>query len=403
MPAHIFQQRITTQTTVTISPPAGESALWDTINGTGASTYSTPMGANTWREHKTAINQNTTDGMADIGGYVPPTLAVYVHKMSWNPIDRTMEFFGGGHPQTAPAKLSWARYFENVNSYGSGDRFKKITNSAAESGTHGYDHCAVNPHNGDVYYRQYGTPYYQGGIGVYKKPAASSTFTLMSPRGPVVNFGVASGTCWWSGAFTPAGFPAAGAHGCLMIFGNETQAADGGPTNGRILGYDPIADSWFYNQTGRAPGGGGNPGQDQNYHQIMTYNPVKNYVVYGGGNYDYGEFWKMTATGAVTTMPKTDTLSGVANKGASGGQNTGKLVFDPASGHFIMVSRGEVWMLNADGAGVWTSKGSSPAAVYGEVPGSQHVVAVPLPDHGVIAFISQTSSTGGTFWLYKSQ
>ena len=187
-----------------------------------------------------------------------------------------------------------------------------------------------------------------------------------------------------------------------MTFGGESTAVDAGPTNGRILGYDPLSDSWFYNQASRAPGGGGSGGGN-NYHQIMSYNPTKNYVVYGGGNYDYGEFWKMTATGVVTTMPKTSTLAGIADKGASGGQGSGKLVFDPASGHFIMVSRGEVWTLNADGAGVWAQKGNAPAAVYGEAPGNQHVVAVPLPEHGVIAFIAQTGSTGGTFWLYKSQ
>jgi hypothetical protein len=82
----------------------------------------------------------------------------------------------------------------------------------------------------------------------------------------------------------------------------------------------------------------------------------------------------------------------------------GLLVNDPVTGNFLLLSAGQLWELNPSGTGTWTQKTSPPNGVGVPGPGNpQAVIATSVSDYGVVVFITQPTSTGGTFFVYKPQ
>jgi hypothetical protein len=92
--------------------------------------------------------------------------------------------------------------------------------------------------------------------------------------------------------------------------------------------------------------------------------------------------------------------------GLSVGMNTngGILVDEPVTGNFLLLSGGQLWELNPSGSGTWTQQtgARTPPGGVGR-PGSVAVVASSIPDYGVVAFITQPSNSGATFYIYKHQ
>jgi hypothetical protein len=180
-----------------------------------------------------------------------------------------------------------------------------------------------------------------------------------------------------------------------MIYncGNSTGVAD----DGQILGYDPLANSWFYLKgTGASPFAGGS------YHEVAAYSAVKNVMVYGGGNGCPTRLWRLDADGStITAMPMTPS-------GTAAGIQWGNLREDPVTGNFLLLSNGQLWELDPTGQGSWTQQNGSrvPPAAVG-IPGNaahsvtNGVISCAIPEYGVIAYITQTSSTISSFYLYK--
>jgi hypothetical protein len=103
----------------------------------------------------------------------------------------------------------------------------------------------------------------------------------------------------------------------------------------------------------------------------------------------------MGSDGASIAMP--DVPSGKAV-----GVEGGLFVDEPATGNFLLLSAGELWELNPDGAGSWTWQTGTrtPPGDVG-VPGTVGVTCSSIPDYGVVAYITVPNFSSGTFYLYK--
>ena len=128
----------------------------------------------------------------------------------------------------------------------------------------------------------------------------------------------------------------------------------------------------------------------------MAYSAVKNVAVYGGGDAAYKKLWRLNSNGTFLQMP-------LAPGNAYVGVRFGLVVADPVGGNFLVLSGGQLWELNPDGAGTWTQQTGSraPPAGVGNPAAPHPMICVQLPKHGVVAYIKQTSQSGGTFYLYK--
>jgi hypothetical protein len=294
--------------------------------------------------------------------------------MPWNPFSKVIEIIGMDHNYPA---LRHVRYDEATN------LFVLVADDAGLATGHGYDHNTINPYTGDLYYRLYGL----GNISVKKKVLGGTAFVDIAG---VSAYGqVAIGACWWSGSFVGGG-----SQGSFMIFNSGN--AVGNPNDGQILAYNPLTNTWFYNQSGKAP----NYGSGATYHSLIEYSPIKNVAVYGGGNVASNRLWRLSSDGSVLAMPNVPS-------GKAVGIQHGLLVDEPVTGNFLLLSAGELWELNPSGTGTWTQQTGTRTPPGGVgIPGPsnpQAVIVSSISDYGVVAFITQPLQTGGTVYLYKHQ
>jgi len=297
--------------------------------------------------------------------------------MPWNPMAGGIEIVAADHHDVS---LPWMRHMRYVVAT---NEFVNVQAAPVVSGIgHGYDHNSVNPTTGDLYHRQYSG--YTGSISVFRKSLGGSSFAKI----PTLNAGdqVAIGTCWWTGSFAGGG-----TQGSLAVF--STGNCSGGASDGQIAMFNPLTNAWFFNKTAMAPFYGGGP----TYHAVMEYSAVKNVAVYGGGNAARNKIWRLNSDGSFHTLTAVPSGRGL---GINGG---GLLVEEPVTGNFLLLSAGELWELNPSGAGTWaqlTGTRTPPGGVGNPTSGTGMFCSA-LPQHGVVAYITQDSRSGGTFFLYK--
>lgn len=116
----------------------------------------------------------------------------------------------------------------------------------------------------------------------------------------------------------------------------------------------------------------------------------------GVGNNDRRGVWKLDSTATVTKYATPAPFDIGVGKA--------QVVADPVTGNFIVHSDQGFMEFNPDGAGTWTTLPTQPTTVHkndsaasGGAPG---VALIPLPEHGVIAFLSAGSGFG-RMHLYK--
>ena len=316
-------------------------------------------------------NQNSV--MADVG--VTGSPLPFCNTMPWNPVSKVIEIVAGDHNGAIP-DLRHLRYVESTN------QFIEVQAAPAIPGIgHGYDHNSVNPFTGDLYHRRYDS------TEVLRKVLGGSAFSNVASWTGTPQ--VAIGTGWWSGSFAGGG-----AQGSLIIFNSGN--AVGSASDGQIVAYNPLTNTWFFSQTGMAPF----YGAGSTYSSVFEYSAGRNVGVYGGGNAAPRKLWRLNADRSFTVL--TDVPAG---KGV--GMQQGLLVNEPVTGNFLLLSAGELWELNPTGAGTWTQQTGSrtPPAGVGNpsAPALANMIAVSISDHNVVAFITQPSASGGTFFLYKHQ
>ena len=332
------------------------------------------MAPGTWAQLGVA-NQSAVLGVGGVTGSMIP----YCNAMPWNRFNRSIEILGGDH--NSPTGMRHVRYVEASNS------FEVVTVSSGFVG-HGYDHTEVNPYTGDLFHKKYGGVGYQP-LTCFKQSFGQSTWTQL----PIIsaNQNITFGAAWWAGTFTGGG--GLGAQGGLAVF--SSGMSTGASTDGFIGIYDPLSNTWPFQATSMSP----NFGSGSTYNQVMAYSRVKNVAVYGGGNVAEQKVWKLSSNGVATRL--TD-----APSNASVGVHRGVFVDDPVTGNFLLLSKGNLFELNPDGSGTWTQQAGSRVPPSGvgipsESGPNGFLFGTPLTDHGVVAFVRQTSSGNGAFWLYR--
>jgi hypothetical protein len=329
------------------------------------------MAPGTWAQLNVS-NQNALLGVGSITG----SMLHFCNTMPWNPHSKVIEIVAADHNY---GRLRHVRYNVATNQF-----VLVADDSGLEWPAHGYDHNTVNPYTGDLYHRRYSG--FTGTISSTKKPLGAGATVWNGLPNVSASDQVAIGATWWSGSFVGAG-----AQGAFMIFNSGN--ASGNASDGQIIAYNPLTNTWFYNQEGKAPF----YGSDSTYHSLIEYSPQKNVAVYGGGNAAPSKLWRLSSDGSVLAMPNVPSGKGV-------GMQKGLLVNDPVSGNFLLLSAGQLWELNPSGSGTWTQKTSPPNGVGVPGPGNpQAVIATSVSDYGVVVFITQPTSTGGTFFVYKPQ
>jgi hypothetical protein len=249
------------------------------------------------------------------------------------------------------------------------------TNVSNVTSGHGYDHQAVDPATGNVYFRPYGG---DPSRTIYRASPQNlsswSTLVDWPLNGGYVQ--VAIGMTWWSGNFT--GLTSGG----LMVYNS-------GATNGQIQIFDPVTNTW---ETPIAGFGGAST-----YHSAMTYSPVHNVAVLGGGNGNPRKVWRLNADRSVTPLRDAPSSYGPMVGGA------GYLVNEPVTGYFLLVStNGTMWELDPRGAGTWTQLTGGAAPPAGVSASSRGNICWAVPTHGVVVFAGVDSSGADPqMWLYK--
>jgi hypothetical protein len=313
------------------------------------------MTAGTWSALSPA-NMSSVLGVGDHTGNMIP----YCNAASWNPVLKCIEILGQDHGW---GNMRQVQYDEASNA------FVFVGNIGTDQG-HGYDHYEVNPFNGDLYYK----PYWGGTGGViWRKPVAGSWNQNLAIVPTYQQ--VASGTCWWKGSFSGVG-----AQGAFMIYNLQG--------DGDIQIFDAASNSFLTGISSVAPG-------VDSYHGVMAYSAVKNVAVYGGGNSQPQKVYRLNSNRTLTNMPD-------APGSALVGIYRGGLACDPVSGNFLLLSGGNLYELNPSGSGTWTQLGGSriPPSAVNDPAASENMVMCELPEHGVIAVISMTTSNG-TMYIYK--
>ena len=355
-------------------PPVVPPPLANTALGNLAAT----MAPGTWAQlNVSASNQNSILGVGNVSG----TMIHFCNSMPWNPFSKVIEIVAMDHNW---GMVRHARYDVATNQF-------VLVQADIGVGTqtmHGYDHNSVNPFTGDLYFRLFSGPS-SGTISTRKKALGAASFVAIPNVSATEQ--VAIGTTWWSGPFVGAG-----SQGALMIFNSGN--AVGNANDGQILAFNPVSNTWFYNQQGKAPFF--DDGSHATYHSVIEYSPQKNVAVYGGGNAAPTRLWRLNSDGTFIAMPNVPA-------GKEVGMQRGLLVNEPVSGNFLLLSAGELWELNPSGSGTWTQQtgARTPPNAVG-IPGPnviEAVIASSISDYGVVAFVTQPSQTGATFFLYKHQ
>src|SRR6185369_14194099 len=305
------------------------------------------------------------------------TMIHYCNKMPWNTKNKSIEIIGMDHNYPS---LRHVRYDEPSN------QFILVADDAGLGQAHGYDHVQVNPYSGDVYYRVY----HLGAEPLVpkRKTLGASSFVDLPPGVDAGYQQVDIGTCWWGGAFDGAS-----AQGGYFIYNSGDTSLPGSATDGRVVVFDPVSNTWIFNQRSMSPF---NATAGSTMGSVSAYSAVKNVAVYGGCADTPTKSWRMDQHGAVTAMP-------TAPAGVTVGIQNGNLNCDPTSGNFLVLSGGNLWELNSDGSGTWTKQIGTrqPPANMNPTGGTNGIFSTALPEHGVVAYVQQTSNNGGTFWLYK--
>ena len=343
------------------------------LAGTALGNLANSMAPGTWAQLNVQ-NQNALLGVGSVSG----TMLHFCNTMPWNPHSKVIEIIAEDHNY---GSLRHVRYDVATN------LFVLVADDAGLGNGlgHGYDHNTVNPYTGDLYHRLYSG--FSGTISSRKKPLGAGATSWTALPNVSAAEQVAIGATWWSGSFVGGG-----SQGAFMIFnsGNATGSAN----DGQILAYNPLTNTWFYNQQGKAPFYGGG----STYHSLIEYSPLKNVAVYGGGNVASNRLWRLSSDGSVLPMPNVPAGKGV-------GMQEGLLVNEPVTGNFLLLSAGELWELNPSGSGLWTQQTGTRTPPNGVgIPGPtpiEAVIASSISDYGVVVFITQPGQSGATFFIYK--
>lgn len=243
--------------------------------------------------------------------------------------------------------------------------YDEATNSWSEgppaginSWPHGYDHAALDPQNGDYYYREY----HNKNIWRLKNGQWSTL-----PAAPAVSDPPGNNAMEY--------FPGIG-----LVVPNPREK------DGEFYVYSPSTNSWTIISEDF----------EGDYSQFTEYNPVHNFLYFGGGNSWAHHLYKLDANKNVTRLTDSPVEMGT-HTGCTGVQT-----IDPLTGKLVVFGC-DVGRQAVNGVyeydpttNSWARTGTHPLTWYDLTS-----AAAPLPEYGVIFVASYTGGGTGKIWLYK--
>lgn len=273
----------------------------------------------------------------------------YADKGLWNPNTREIHFLGKG---CCGEVFKFITYTDNTDHWAQEPKPYWDCSPADNCLGHGYEHSTIDPKTGNVFWRPYNSAI------IYRWTRATKTWSAL-PSGPNPTIAVAI-------QYFPelGGFVLVGA-GQIHLFSEATN-------------------SWTQLATGLAMG---------EYHNVASYNPVHQVVIFGGGN-GSSNLYKIDSSRRITAIQSAPVNVGI---------QVSIFTVDPASGRHLLLGSGGGFYQYDVGTNTWASIGGSSVPIW--APDSNKTVyrvAVPISSYGVIAFLTTYTSDSNTkVYLYK--
>lgn len=241
---------------------------------------------------------------------------------------------------------------------------------------HGYDHTVFDPVGNKLYHRPFGER-------AVRRWDGGTTWTALSYAGVLAYAAGSAGVAW---------FPELGAAGRIVVYQLENGV------NGALISIDPAGTiTTHVSGASSLLAGTGDP------HCFCIYSQQRGCVVFGGGN-GSNKVWKMTAAGVVTAL--NDIPSAISQTVGPASPNA--LPFaDPVTGNIVVIQSANNWVQlnpNAASGSQWSTKAGTVTMLSSNTfDGSAYgVVAAPIPEYGVTAFVKNYSgSSPAQMWLWK--
>ena len=316
----------------------------------------------------TVAMSTLTSSILDSGG--DNSITEYASKAAWDRRNRRFYFVGQGHLSCA----KFISYDDTLDTWTSViPPWRGPCPAPAPFFYHSYQHNTFNPLLQKFYARRYGT----GMVDVYDVASAAWTTT---PTNDSVRVQCCGALEW---------FPEIGR---IVHFGDESGSF------GALYGYQDGSSTWDQIGVSNSYAAG-------NYDNAAVYNPVYKVLVFGGGGGDR-HLYKLDRAGNVSAMNSPPI--GIDEATPNGTIFT----VDPVSGMFILVGpNGVIYQMDmsSDPKGTWSQVTGviAPFANVSAGNGVYGVIAVPIPNYGVIGFLACggiADCNGGvipTFYVYK--
>lgn len=338
--------------TVLSVQPASAGAL-------GSQAASMPAGS--WAEL-------TSMGGWDSGGILVPTefgcnsndyITQYAEKAAWDPVNERVLFVGQAHGSCYGGQF--VIFTESTNSWAKGPWPSGVCQSGTASSpcfSHAYDHNTVDPATGDMYFRQ--------------------AFTMKFFR-------------FRNGSWASISAPPAQSSQCCG-------ALEHFPDLGRLVfvdgdwgvwAYNPASNSWSQiANTNAANAGAGLPNLPMSsLNNFALYNPVQKVLLFGGGRSVY----KLSASGAITTMKSSPVSLGATNS---------VLSVDPVSGKYIVLSGSSMYQYDV-ATDTWSQVSTTIPSTLQALDGvGDGLVQAPITKYGVIMYVKYNFGNSKVY-LYK--
>lgn len=273
----------------------------------------------------------------------------YADKGLWNPNTHQLHFLGKGCCGQAFKFLS---YSESGNAWSLEPRPYWDCSPGPNCLGHGYEHSTIDPATGDVYWRPYNSEI------IYKWTRSGQSWSAL-PAGP--NPTIATAIEY---------FPELG--GFVLV------------GDGRIYLYTTADQTWTPLATGLAMG---------EYHNVASYNPVRQVVIFGGGN-GSRKLYKLDHLRTITPIQDAPVDVGIL---------ASVLTVDPVSGRPLLFGKDGGFFEYDMSANVWSPLNTAGIPIW--APDDNKIlyrVAVPVTSYGVIAFLTTyASDSDSKVFLYR--
>jgi hypothetical protein len=304
----------------------------------------------------------------DAGGILVPTdlgcsandyITQYAEKAAWDPVGQRLLFVGHTHGNCYGGRF--VLFNEATNTWSKGPWPQGVCQSGSADSpcfSHAYGHNTTDPATGDLYFRQsYTMKFFRYRNGAWASipapPTQSSQCCGALEYFPDMNRLLFLDGDWGLWAFNPAS-------STWTALANTT-ASNAVPGLPNLAMPSTVV--------------------------FAQYNPASRSLLFGGGS----NLYKINGSGTITTLKSPPVGLGVTHA---------VLSVDPASGKYIVLSGSAMYQYDAT-ADSWGQLSASVPAVFRSLLGvGDGLVATPIKQHGVIAYIKYDFGNSKVY-LYK--